>query len=325
MAAGRVYDNSGRAEGARLTRRRIIDSATELLLTGGYHAMSISALAKASAVSPQTVYNAVGGKAKVAKAVYDVLLVGDDAPVPMPLRPEFAAMSSTPNRVAFVRAYAGLSSLIYRRTGPLLGVLLAEGAGGDPGLAELVATIDEERLLGNTKAMVAMEHAHGLPEGFDREGFVTEVWVLTAPEIYDRYVRRSGWAHEQYSAWLEGSLVCAYQHRGGESPDVFGGQVLGSMGLDPTDPEPADAPFTEAPPRDAEVPEWATPRRGVEPFSARGSGLPLPGRPLPTHGEPRHQEGQRGPAAHSTSGHPRTARSAAAAPSGAGTDRTAAC
>src|SRR5690242_7484907 len=128
MSTDRVYDNSARAQAARATRRRIIDTAGEILLREGYHAMSVSHLASSAGVSAQTVYNAVGGKADVVKAVYDVMLAGDDAPVAMQDRPEFRAMSEAPDRESFVRAYAALCATIYERVGPLLGVILAQGA-----------------------------------------------------------------------------------------------------------------------------------------------------------------------------------------------------
>ena len=129
MSTDRAYDMSSRAEAAQATRRRIIDAAGPMLLREGYHAMSISSLAAAAGVSAQTVYNAIGGKAAVVKAVYDVTLVGDDEPIPMPERPEFTAMSAAPDPDSFLRAYAAHCATIYERTGPLLGVILAQGAG----------------------------------------------------------------------------------------------------------------------------------------------------------------------------------------------------
>ena len=169
MSTDRAYDNSSRAEAALATRRRIIDAAGAILLREGYHAMSVSQLASSAGVSAQTVYNAIGGKADVVKAVYDIMLVGDDAPVAMQDRPEFQAMSQAPDREAFVRAYAALCATIYERVGPLLGVILAQGAGGDAGLQEFVATIDRERRAGNTNALVALDRAHGLPPRLDRD------------------------------------------------------------------------------------------------------------------------------------------------------------
>ncbi|MGO4660524.1 TetR/AcrR family transcriptional regulator [Terrabacter sp. 2TAF16] len=210
MSTDRAYDNSSRAEAALATRRRIIEAAGEMLLRDGYHAMSVSALAANAGVSAQTVYNAIGGKAAVVKAVYDVLLVGDDAPVAMQDRPEFRAMSTAPYREAFVRAYAALCATIYERVGPLLGVLLAQGAGGDTGLQEFVATIDRERRAGNTNALNALEAAHGLPPQLDRERFIDIVWTVTSPEIYDRFVRRCGWTHAMYAAWLAEAVVAIF-------------------------------------------------------------------------------------------------------------------
>ncbi|MCU1538189.1 MAG: putative TetR family transcriptional regulator [Humibacillus sp.] len=210
MSIDRPYDMSSRAEAASATRRRIIDAATAILLRDGYHAMSVSALAAASGVSAQTVYNAIGGKAAVVKAVYDVTLVGDDAPVAMPDRPEFRAMSAAPDRDSFLRAYAALCATIYERTGPLLGVLLAQGAGNDPALQDFVATIEAERRAGNTNVLAALERTHGIPPSLDPSRFIDIVWAITAPEVYDRFVRRCGWTHTMYAAWLAEALVAVF-------------------------------------------------------------------------------------------------------------------
>lgn len=212
MSTDRGYDNSSRAEAAKVTRRRIVDAALQMLLEHGYHATSVSALAAAAGVSAQTVYNAIGGKAAVVKAVYDVLLVGDDEPIAMPDRPEFRAMSLAPDRESFLRSYAALCSTIYERTGPLLGVLLAQGAGGDAGLQEFVATIDRERRIGNTNVLTALERTHGLEGDVDRTGLIDIIWTITAPEIYDRFVRRCGWTHEQYGVWLGEAFIAIFEH-----------------------------------------------------------------------------------------------------------------
>lgn len=211
MSTDRAYDMSSRAEAAQATRRRIIDAAGSMLLRDGYHAMSVSALAAASGVSAQTVYNAIGAKAAVVKAVYDVALVGDDAPIAMPDRPEFKAMSVAPERESFLRAYAALCATIYERTGPLLGVLLAQGAGNDPGLQAFVATIEQERRAGNSNVVTALERAHGLPSSLDVDRFIDIVWTVTAPEVYDRFVRRCGWTHPMYAAWLAEALVAIFR------------------------------------------------------------------------------------------------------------------
>ena len=211
MSTNRSRHAGGRLESTRATRRRIVAAATTLLQSDGYHAMSVSALAKAAGVSPQTVYNAIGGKADVLKLVHDILLAGDEEPIPMADRPEFRAMSGAPDQPAFIDAYARLCGLIYERVGPLLGTVLAQGAGSDPGLATFVASTEEERRADQFLALSTLEAVHGLPGGFSRDLFLDEVWCLTAPEIYDRLVRRCGWSHEAYVRWLEDVLVAAFE------------------------------------------------------------------------------------------------------------------
>ena len=179
MSTDRASGADTRAEAAQATRRRIIDAAGPMLLHEGYHAMSVSSLAAAAGVSAQTVYNAIGGKAAVVKAVYDVTLVGDDEPIPMPQRPESEAIEAAPDRDTFLRAYAALCATIYERTGPLLGVLLAQGAGNDAGLQDFVATIEQERRVGNTNVLAALERVHGLPAELDRTRFIDIVWAAT--------------------------------------------------------------------------------------------------------------------------------------------------
>ena len=161
----RAYDNSKRARAADDTRRRILETALRMMVDGGYHSMSVAGLAQAAQVSPQTVYNAVGNKAEVVKAVYDLLLAGDESTVPMSERPEFLAVGEAPGRDSFGRAYAAFSAGISRRVASLLGVLLADGAGNDKVLVAFVATIDGERLTGNARAMTLLEQKHGLPTG----------------------------------------------------------------------------------------------------------------------------------------------------------------
>ena len=74
----RRYDNSGRAEQARLLRRKVIDAAHAALLENGWSGTTIATVAARAGVSAETVYKRFGGKAGLLKAVYDVRLAGAD-------------------------------------------------------------------------------------------------------------------------------------------------------------------------------------------------------------------------------------------------------
>ncbi len=207
MSTTRPYDGAKRAEAARLTRRRILDAARSQFFETGYHGTTISALARAARVSPQTIYNTFGGKAEVLKAVYDVLLAGDDEPIALNDRPEIARVRSQSSAPETLRAYASVSRLLFDRVGPLLGVVLAEGAGSDAEMADFLATIDRERRIGNTGVVEHLARTFGLPEGLTVERLVDHVWTLTAPDNGDRLVRRCGWTLDAYEHWLAEGLI----------------------------------------------------------------------------------------------------------------------
>jgi AcrR family transcriptional regulator len=207
MSTPRRYDGTRRTEAALDTRRRILAAAREELLTAGYHATTVTSLARRAGVSPQTIYNAVGSKAAVLKAVYDVMLAGDDAPIPMNERTEIARVRAQRSMSATMRAYAAMARMIAERVGPLIGVVLAEGAGGDAELRDFLDTIERERHVGNTGVVTHIAERFGLPNGLTRRRAIDHVWTVTAPEIADRLIRRCGWRPVEYEKWLAAELI----------------------------------------------------------------------------------------------------------------------
>lgn len=199
----RAYESPVRRQAMRETRRRIVTTATDLLVDGGYGAMTVAGLARAAGVSPQTVYNSVGGKAEVVKAAYDVLLAGDDSPMPMSERPGFRSVTQATDAASYGRAYAAWTRGIHDRVGGLLSALLTHGAAGDAVLEEFLRTIDRERRTGNGHSIPAVLRA-GLGEHLPRA--LDVIWLLTAPEVHERLTRRSGWTGDAYEGWLARQL-----------------------------------------------------------------------------------------------------------------------
>lgn len=202
MARG--YNNEQREIAARDTRRRILAAAYELLTHASYASFSITALAGRAGVSPQTIYNSIGGKSAVLKACYDVTLAGDDEPVPMSERSQFRAMSESVDAAGFIRAYAEWCRVVAERVGPLLGPLFA--AGDERGVGEFFEQVERERRIGTTHAMTALLDRHGLPAGLGLERAIDAVWTLNSPEVWDRLVRRCGWSPAEYERWIRRQL-----------------------------------------------------------------------------------------------------------------------
>lgn len=209
MAEKRRYSSALRAEQTAIARRRILDTAGALFVEHGYTSTTISAVAAAADVSVQTVYNVVGGKSVLLKAAYDVMLAGDDEPVPMVARPEFRAMiASTDGRDCLAR-YAAISRRINERVLPLVAMVLAQAAAGDPDLRDFADTIEGERTIGTNGLAGHIAERFGLRPGLDVGSAADIVWTLSSPEITDRLVNRRGWAWDRYEQWLGATMADA--------------------------------------------------------------------------------------------------------------------
>src|SRR5690349_24919447 len=131
MPPPRRYSTELRAEQTAVAKRLILASAGRLFIEKGYLGTTLAAVAAAAGVSVQTVYNVVGGKPALLKAVYDVVLAGDDAPVPIGERPEFRAVVEAESGRECLARYSALGRALGERVTPLLTVLLAQAAAGD--------------------------------------------------------------------------------------------------------------------------------------------------------------------------------------------------
>jgi AcrR family transcriptional regulator len=202
----RTYDNAGRLGSASLTRHRIIATTTTLLAESGYHGLSVAAVASAAAVSPQTIYNSIGGKGALLKACYDVTLAGDEDEVPMSQRLEFVALGQASSGIEFLARYAMWVRVLHERAAGILGPLLALDAARDAGAAEFLTVIERERRAGSTHAITDLNDRFGLPAGMPLEQAVDICWTLNSPELWARLVVRCGWTPAAFEAWLAGQL-----------------------------------------------------------------------------------------------------------------------
>jgi AcrR family transcriptional regulator len=205
----RRYSTVLRAEQTALSRRRILDAAGRLFLERGYTGTTLGAVAEAAGVSVQTVYNVVGGKAVLLKAVYDVTLAGDDDPVPMGERPEFRAVALAPTGRECLARYATVGRMLGERLFPLLTVLLAQAAAGDADLAAFVATVEGERAIGTRNVAGHVAQRFGLRDGVDVTAAADVLWTLTSPDLADRLVVRREWGWERFERWLGTTMADA--------------------------------------------------------------------------------------------------------------------
>jgi AcrR family transcriptional regulator len=198
----RRYDSATRLAKARATRMRILDAARDLFLAGGYVGTTLDAVAASAGVSPQTVYNLVGGKATLFKAVYDVTLAGDDEPVPLAERPEYQRLFGAITAREAVAIYITLERVLWHRIGPLVTAAVAQAAAGDKDLRTFVETIETERATGTRRLVGYLADRFGLRPGLTVQQAADLLWTLTGPDAVDRLVVQRGWDWDTYQEWL---------------------------------------------------------------------------------------------------------------------------
>jgi AcrR family transcriptional regulator len=209
VAERRQYSTALRAEQTALTRGRILQAAGALFAESGYLGTTLAGIAAAAGVSVQTVYNVVGGKPAVLKAVYDVTLAGDDDPIPMIERPVFRALMAATDARSCLAHYAEMARMIGERTLPLVTMLLAQAATGDGDLRAFADTIESERTIGTSNTARHVAERFGLRPGLETDGAADVLWALTAPDLTDRLVNRRNWGWDRFQHWLGTTMADA--------------------------------------------------------------------------------------------------------------------
>ncbi|HEY7273965.1 MAG TPA: helix-turn-helix domain-containing protein [Actinoplanes sp.] len=201
--------DTARAEQIRASRQKVLAAARDLFLRRGYYGTTIEAVAQRARVSPQTVYNVVGGKAALLKSVYDVTIAGDDEPVPMSDRPAYADIAAAPDARSAFDLYARIGREMLSRARPLITVIYVEGPGRDPELRAFVDKIEQERATGTAQMAHHIATRFGLRPGLTETEAADILWALTAPELADRFTRRRGWTLDRYERWLAQAMATA--------------------------------------------------------------------------------------------------------------------
>jgi AcrR family transcriptional regulator len=151
-------------------------------------------VAAEAGVSTETVYSYFSSKRALFEAVVDLAVVGDDLPVAVAERPEFAALGHGPHgrRAA---AAAALLTAIYTRSAAFANVMREAAANDDDIAGMLHATRERQRRDVAQGAALIMGRE---PTSTERDG----LWALTSPEVYLLLVQESGWTSDQYQAWM---------------------------------------------------------------------------------------------------------------------------
>lgn len=171
-----------------------MDAARELFVAKGWAGTGMREVASAAGVALETVYSHFSSKRGVLRAVADAAVVGDDAPIALAERPEFAAMGRG-RRSPRIRAAAEVATAVNVRTAAVA-KLLREAAPADAEINEMLHNTRERQREDVASAL-------GLITGRTPTRPETDgVWAIVSPEVYLLLVEQSGWTAEQYQAWI---------------------------------------------------------------------------------------------------------------------------
>src|SRR3954468_14668937 len=119
----RPYNSPRRAEQAAATRRDILAAAQRLFERQGYAATTMAAIATEAGVALKTVYSAFETKGGLLRALWHLLLRGDEEEVPIGERPWFREVLDEPDASQQLRLNARNSRIGKQRIGAILEVI----------------------------------------------------------------------------------------------------------------------------------------------------------------------------------------------------------
>lgn len=204
----RRYDASGRRAQARARRHAMVVAAQELFERDGFRSTTIAAVAERAGVSAESVYKAFGTKAALAKAVFDVVIAGDDEDVPVYQRPEQQAMLAESDVRRKIEMFVhGLAQRQARSA--KVQFLIRDGRHVDDSLTPVWDKLAEEGLVGTTMLGRHLLETGQLRAGIDLDEVRDVLWNYLAIDTYERLVLARGWSVDRYADWVARAIIAA--------------------------------------------------------------------------------------------------------------------
>ena len=203
----RDYDSPRRREQAAATRRAILDAARTLFERDGFAATTMTVIAEEAGVSTKTVYLAFETKAGVVRALWNLLLRGDEGDAPVAERTWYRDVLDEADAERQLRLDARNSRVVKMRIAGVLRVI-REGAPVDPDVAALWDRIETEFHANQRVIVESLARKRALRRGLGVERAADILWTLVHPDVWHLLVDERGWSADEYERWLA-DTACA--------------------------------------------------------------------------------------------------------------------
>jgi AcrR family transcriptional regulator len=203
----RRYDSSRRRAQAAATRRDIVEAAQRLFEQQGYAATTMAAIAAEAGVALKTVYLAFETKSGVLRALWNLLLRGDQGEVPVADQSWYREVLAEPDPHRQLRLNARNSRAVKTRIAGVLKVI-RNAAPVDRDIEALWQRIQTDFHANQRVIVERLAERKALRRGLGVDRATDILWTLNHPDVWQLLVAERGWAPEQYERWF-GDTACS--------------------------------------------------------------------------------------------------------------------
>jgi AcrR family transcriptional regulator len=197
----RRYDSRRRKEQAAETRSQILQAAQRLFERDGYGATTMAAVAAEAGVALKTVYLAFETKSGLLRALWHLLLRGDQQDVPVGDRDWYRRVLEEPDPRRRLELNASTGRAVKERAAALMDVIRS-GAATDPDIAVLWERIQSDFHAIQRGIVETLDSDGALRPGLDVTHATDILWTLNNPDVWQLLVGRRGWTPEQWERWF---------------------------------------------------------------------------------------------------------------------------
>jgi AcrR family transcriptional regulator len=197
----RRYNSPRRREQAAATRREILDAAQRLFQDQGYAATTMAAIAAEAGVASKTVYLAFETKSGVLRALWNLLLRGDEGDAPVAEREWYREVVEEPDPKRQLRLNARNARVVKVRIAAVLEVI-RNAAPIDPDIEALWHRIQTDFHANQRKIVESLAEKKALRRGLDVDRAADILWTLNNPNVWQLLVGERGWEPEEWEEWF---------------------------------------------------------------------------------------------------------------------------
>lgn len=200
----RTYTSSLRAEQAGRTREAILAAARALFVSQGYQRTTVQRIAERAGVNVDTIYQAVGRKPALMRALVESSLSGGAEAVPAQQRAYVLQIRAAATAGEKLDIYAEAITQIQQRMAPIY-LALRDAALTDETCGSLWKEISERRARNMLELAADLRVTGEVRDDLDDQRVADIVWSMNAAEYWVLLVEERGWSPAEFQQWVADS------------------------------------------------------------------------------------------------------------------------